>query len=368
MSNQDGPPTIVAERATKPPRDAAMKAARLHAIGDLRVESVPVPQVADGEALVQIAYSGICGSDISRVLTKGTYSFPTIPGHEFSGTVVDCPSDPTRVGDRVAVFPLIPCGDCAMCAVGEYAACANYDYYGSRRDGGFGAYQSVRLENLIALPDNVSLEAGAMVEPAAVAVHAIAAAPIQLGDSVAVVGAGPIGLMAAQLAAARGAEVYLVDLDRRKLELAEAHGWARGVLAGEQDAAEAIRGATGGGVHVAIEAAGVSSTLATCLRGVRPFGHVVLLGNPAGAMNLQQDDYWQILRKQLTCVGVWNSSHNPVRDDWRVAVEAMARGDLDPEPLITHRFQLDQANEAFRVAVDHDELSIKIMFTPGDTR
>jgi L-iditol 2-dehydrogenase len=90
------------------------------------------------------------------------------------------------------------------------------------------------------------------------------------------------------------------------------------------------------------------------------------MGNPAGAMTLAQDDYWQVLRKQLTCRGVWNSAHNPVRDDWAVAIGAVERGHLDLAPLVTHRFRLEDCAEAFRVAASAEDLSLKIMFTPGD--
>lgn len=346
--------------------DATMRAARLHAVGDLRAEQVALPVPGPGEALVRIARSGICGSDVPRVFKKGTYRFPLIPGHEFAGTVVACPSAPQWVGRRVTVFPLLPCGHCAMCAIGEYATCVDYDYYGSRRDGGFAQHQSIRLSNLIPLPTSVSLEAGAMVEPAAVAVHAIAAAPLQLGDTLAIFGAGPIGLMAAQLGKASGARVFLVDIDDRKLELAAEHGWGECLNPRQGDVPERLRELTGGGADVCLEAAGVPATLAGALAAARPFGRVTLMGNPVGEMALGQDAYWQILRKQLTCTGVWNSSHNAVRDDWQVAIDAMARGQLAPVPLISHRFPLDDATEAFRIAASPTEMSLKVMFTTGD--
>lgn len=353
-------------RERRRPQSGRMQAAVLHGIGDLRFEEVPIPRPCEGEALVRVERSGICGSDVARVLHKGTYSFPLIPGHEFAGTIVQCDSSPARVGQRVAIFPLIACGRCAMCAIGQYATCSNYDYYGSRRDGGFADYQAVRLGNLIPLPDAVSTEAGAMVEPAAVAVHALAAAPIRIGDTVAIFGAGSIGLMIAQLARSSGARVLLVDIDDRKLSLAQEHGWGECIDAREGDAADEIRERTGGGADVCIEAAGVESTFAAALRAARPFGRVVLMGNPSGAMSLDQDTYWQILRKQLTCVGVWNSTRNAVRDEWRTAIDAMAGGLLDPHPLVTHRFGLGDSDRAFRVAASPAELSLKIMFTPGD--
>jgi len=342
-----------------------MLAANIHAVGDLRCDELPVPTVHADEALIRIEASGICGSDLPRVFTKGTYRFPTIPGHEFAGTVVACPSDAARVGQRVAVFPLIPCGRCPMCEIGEYANCENYDYYGSRRDGGFAQFQSVKLWNLISVPDAVSTEAAAMVEPCAVAVHALASAPLQLGDWLAIWGAGPIGLMAAQLGAARGARVVVLDIDDAKLSFASTLGFAAVLNPAQIDAPAAVRQLTDGrGADVCLEAAGVSATLTGCLESVRAFGHVTLMGNPAGDMSLSQSAYWQILRKQVTCRGVWNSSHNRVRDDWQVAIDAMSRGQVAPERLITHRFALGQCEEAFAVARSKTEMSLKVMFTP----
>lgn len=342
-----------------------MSAASLHAVGDLRHQILPIPSPGPDEALVRIGASGICGSDLPRVLTKGTYHFPTIPGHEFAGTVVECPSEPTLVGQRVTVFPLIPCRRCAMCEIGEYASCADYDYYGSRRDGGFAQYQAVRIANLIALPDAVSMADAAMVEPCAVAVHAVAAAPLQLGDWFAIWGAGPIGLMAAQLAAARGSRPILVDIDQHKLDLARTLGF-EAVNPNQGDAAAAIHELAGGdGAQVCLEAAGLSATLAGCLASARPFGHIVLMGNPAGELRLSQNAYWQILRKQLSLAGVWNSAHNRSIDDWATALTAIQRGQVTPSALITHRFRLDQCHEAFEVAASATESSLKVMFLPN---
>lgn len=349
--------------ASAPP--TSMHAANLHAVADLRFETLPVPRPSDDEALVRVEASGICGSDLPRVLTKGTYRFPTVPGHEFAGTVVDCPSDPERVGQRVTVFPLLPCRQCPMCEVGEYASCADYDYYGSRRDGGFAQFQAIKAWNLIPVPDGVSLEDAAMVEPCAVAVHAVSAAPLRLGGWLAIWGAGPIGLMAAEFATAGGANVVVLDIDQRKLDFASELGFCRTVNPALTDAPAAIADLTDGrGADVCLEAAGVSATLAGCVESVRPFGRVVLMGNPASDMRLGQNTYWQILRKQLTCTGVWNSSHNRTRDDWATAIDAISRGQITPSRLITHRFTLAECGQAFAVAASAEQMSLKIMFTP----
>lgn len=152
-----------------------MKACVLHGIRDLRFEAVATPLLAKGEVLIRIKASGICGSDIPRIFTKGTYRFPTIPGHEFAGQIVAVSEDADRqlVGRKVAVFPLLPCMKCEACQIGEYAQCKDYNYFGSRCNGGFAEYIAVPIWNLVMVPDSLSYEAAAMAEPAAVAIHAL---------------------------------------------------------------------------------------------------------------------------------------------------------------------------------------------------
>ena len=174
-----------------------MNAAVLHAVGDLRYETVPMPEVGEDEVLLKIRACGVCGSDIPRVYTKGTYHFPTIPGHEFAGEIV-ASNDPALLGRRAAVFPLLPCHKCPPCKVGEFANCHNYDYYGSRRDGAFAEYLAVKKANLILAPDTLSYDCAAMCEPGAVARAAVRRMNVELGDLVVIYGAGPIGLIAAQ--------------------------------------------------------------------------------------------------------------------------------------------------------------------------
>ena len=146
-----------------------MKAGVLHQIGDLRYEDVKDPQPNKGEVLLKIRAAGICGSDIGRVYKKGTYHFPTIPGHEFAGEVVDLGKgvDKSYMHRKAAVFPLLPCRECDMCEIGEYASCRNYNYFGSRCDGGFAEYIAVPVWNLVVSEKDISFEEMAMAEPAA---------------------------------------------------------------------------------------------------------------------------------------------------------------------------------------------------------
>lgn len=202
----------------KGPSDITMKAANLHAPGDIRCEEVPVPEPGPGEVLIKVKACGVCGSDIPRVMQTGTYRFPTIPGHEFSGEVVGGgPGTETITpGQRVTVVPLIPCRKCSYCANGKYHLCADYDYLGSRRDGAFAEFVKVPAGNLMPLPDGVDFELGALTDPAAIALHAVRKLGLNPGDRVAVFGTGPIGAMALQWAKIVGAAAFQMMLDRRQ--------------------------------------------------------------------------------------------------------------------------------------------------------
>lgn len=342
-----------------------MKACVLHAIGDLRYEEVMTPAPREGEVLMKIRASGICGSDIARVFTKGTYHFPTIPGHEFAGEIVEAGENVPKslVGRKAAVFPLLPCRKCDMCEVGEYASCRDYNYFGSRCDGGFAEYIAVPVWNLV-MADGISYEEAAMAEPAAVSLHSISRAGVSFGDTVAIFGAGPIGLMLAEFAKALGAlQVVLLDIDPAKLEFARGLGYAHAISSADAGYTAYINDLTSGrGADLCVEGAGAAPALAGCLQCVKPQGSVVLMGNPMGDMPLKQHDYWEILRKQLNVYGTWNSSYTQKRNDWQTVLDAMAAGKLNVKPFITHRFGFADCSAAFALVKEKSEFYNKVMF------
>lgn len=343
-----------------------MKACVLHAAGDLRFEEVAKPQPKQGEVLVHIMASGICGSDIPRVLTKGTYHFPTIPGHEFAGVVEEIGegADPSWLHKHVAVFPLLPCFSCASCRTGNYAQCESYSYFGSRCDGGFSEYLAVPVWNLVEVSKEVPFEQAAMCEPAAVAYHAMAKAALRPGDNVLVVGAGTIGLMTAMWCRAAGAgEVIIADISARHLELARKLGFSCTVDTQKEEIQDALLKLTGRRfVNAAFECAGVSPALETCLNAADIFGRVVTVGNPGSEMRLSQNAYWCILRKELKLYGTWNSSYGGTDNDWTRVIQGIETGKIALGPLVTHRFALAQHKEAFDALVSKDEFTVKVMF------
>ena len=307
-----------------------MKAYVLYGIGDLRYEDCPMPELQPGWALVKVLAAGICSSDIPRIFTKGTYHFPTIPGHEFCGRVetVHDEEDSGWVGKRVGVFPLIPCKKCPSCQRGEYETCEHYDYLGSRRDGGFAEYVAVPVWNLLELPDEVSDVQGALLEPAAVALHGVKRAEIQPGDSVCVVGTGAIGLLAGQWARLQGAgRVVVKGRNKAKRELAENCGLEYRTDTGSEP------------FDRVIEAVGSENALTESIQLTAPGGRLVLMGNPDGPRALSQDTYWRILRKQLTLTGTWNSSFGSKDSDWLETVEAIGSRKLRVEEIVSHELK-----------------------------
>jgi len=344
-----------------------MQALVLHAVGDLRLERVLRPCPGPGEALVRVAACGVCGSDVPRVFEHGTYRFPLIPGHEFAGVVVSAPErSSAQPGARVAAKPLVPCGVCPYCATGDLAQCRSYDYVGSRRDGAFAEYVIVPAANLVPVSDSVSLEEAALTEPAAVALHALRQGGVQPGDKVAVLGAGPIGMLVAQWARIWGAgAVYLIDVDEAKLTLVEELELGLTVNSSLEDPVGRVLAETNGlGPDLVVEAAGVPVTFVQALHMARSLGRVVIMGNPAADVTLPQVTISQILRKELTVRGTWNSRMValPV-DEWRVTLDMMEQRRLRIGPLISHRVPLERGVEALTMMRDRSEPYNRVILT-----
>mgnify|MGYP003549678229 FL=1 len=188
-----------------------MKAYVLNNINEYSIKNVNIPEIGDYDTLVKVKAAGICGSDIPRIYKSGTYHYPLIPGHEFSGIVEMAGKNASdMLNKRVGVFPLIPCMKCAQCIDKKYEMCKDYSYLGSRTDGGYAEYVKVPLWNLIELPDNVSFEQAAMLEPMAVSIHALRRAGLLNNDKsdrnlrIMIMGLGAIGMSRAMMLISEG--------------------------------------------------------------------------------------------------------------------------------------------------------------------
>ncbi len=331
-----------------------MKALVLEADGRLVYRSdYPVPDAPDDRptVLVRIAACGVCGSDMPRAFAGKAYRYPLIMGHEFSG-VVEAPmaGGRYRAGDRVVVFPLIPhdMQDDPACQTGDYAQATRYDYFGSRRHGGMCEYLRVPEWNLRPVPDRVKLLHAAMTEPAAVALHGVRKLQVNAGEAAAVFGAGPIGNMAAQWLGIRGcSRVFVVDVDAAKLAIAQSMGFVP-INAAMCDPVSTILERTGAvGVMRCVEACGLPQTFLQATQVAARFAQVVFMGNIAGEFRINEKDFSNILRRELTIFGTWNSSVTPAgEDDWTTALRFMDR-QLQVQPLISDTPSLAQGVDVF---------------------
>ncbi len=346
-----------------------MNALVLHGIGDARVESIARPEPRAGEVRVRVRYCGVCGSDIPRTFVKGTYTFPTVCGHEFAGVVdeVGAGVDAFAPGDPVAVFPLIWCGACPACEQGRYVQCRDYDYLGSRSNGGFAEYVVAPARNLVRVPDGVTLQEAAMTEPAAVALHAVRRGGCGIDQTVAVFGAGPIGLMVGQWARACGAaKVLLFDIVAEKLDLARRLGFDQVFDSREADPVATVNRLSDGGADVCFDGAGVPATFVQAVESTARGGRMVILGNPSGDVTLPAPLISQAMRREITLVGTWNSEYSATgnHDDWRAALDAMATKTLNLTPLISHDVPLSQAFEALEMMRTGTEFCAKVLVHP----
>lgn len=345
-----------------------MKAYVLEGINQLEYKEINKPTLSAGHVLVEVEAAGICGSDIPRVFTTGTYHFPTIPGHEFSGKVVEAcdESGASWIGKRVGVFPLIPCKECAPCQKESYEMCSNYNYLGSRCDGGFAEYVAVPIWNLIELPKSVSFHEAAMLEPASVALHAVRRLELSEVSSVALFGLGTIGIIIAQWLHIFGIKtVIATGHSDRHGEVMKQVASAEYVYldANREGVVEQVMALTdGAGVDAVLDCVANAESLADALSCVKPAGQVVLVGNPKDNVPMDKNTYWKILRKQIRLTGTWNSSFtHSIEDDWNMVLRECANGSLHLEELITHSLPFDELQQGLRIMKDKSEYRNKVM-------
>lgn len=327
--------------------------------GTLERRRVPRPVPEPGQVLVEVAHAGICGSDL-LVADGGLARVrpPVVLGHEFSGTVVDPNGAPgVAEGDRVAVEPLLTCGDCPGCREGEQTQCRRLRLVGIDVDGAAARWVRVPADRLHRLPDHVTLRQGALVEPAAVAVHMVRRAGVRTGSSVLVVGGGPIGALAGLVARAHGAD---------RLVVSEPHAGRRALLADlglktvdptRPDIGPLADLAGGDGFDVVVEVTGVEAGLDAAVQAARPGGTVLLGGLPHTPVPVPVA---RAVLGELTLRGarVYRT------DDVRRAIELIAAGVLPVDRLVTHEVPLADAVDGAYGALRRGRDAMKILITP----
>ena len=329
-----------------------MRVARLHASGQLLLHDEPEPIPGSGQTLVRVHAVGVCGSDLHWFTSAGIgdtrLEHPLVLGHESSGVTQD--------GVRVAVDPAIPCGLCEWCRRGDPNLCPEMSFAGhGAQDGALREVMAWPRHCLQPLPDTVSDEAGAMLEPLGVALHAVDLAGIRLGMSVGVFGCGPIGLLIVQLARRAGArQILATDALPHRVDAARMAGADLAILAENGREQPELISATGGrGVDVAIEVAGEQAAADTAFAAVCPGGKVILAGIPGDDRTSFSASTAR--RKGLTIKLVRRMKHTYPR-----AIDLAARRQIDLESLITHRYPLEQVASAFEAANWREGLKIMV--------
>ena len=340
-----------------------MKAAVLQAPEVLSYQDIPDPEpFGDRPVLVRVGAVGMCGSDLLR-FRGNAYHYPLVLGHEFSAVVEQVPTGSSfAIGDRVAVFPLLANPADPRTGIGEPALGVGYDYYGSRRDGGMAELLWVPEGNLVPVPASLPLLHAAVVEPAAVALHGVLKLQVVAGGVALVIGAGPIGALAAQWLRILGwSRVLVADVDPRKRAVMSDLGFETIDAAG--DTVAVARDLTGTGVDAAIEASGLPATLLQALRATAPRGQVLILGDLKGDVTIPRELISSVIRRELVVLGTWNSKITPAgRNEWQMVVTHIANGRLQVAPLISHAAPLELAAQTFADLAERRTWSNKVLF------
>lgn len=343
-----------------------MKAAQFYGVEDMIVEDVNEPSPDSGEILVDVAACGICGSDL-HFYERGVHEnaeYPVTLGHEVGGTVVETGEDvDIKVGTDIVLSPHTPCMECWCCEEGLYNLCRNLNAT-SARPGGYAEKVVERAANAIPLPDGVSPEDAAIAQPIAVGLHAVRQSPLGIGDSAAVIGAGPIGLGAIRFAkSAGGGPVYVSEPQASRRSVAAKFGADVVIDPSEEDPVERIHDETGTGVDVAFEAVGHETTFNQAIETTKANGHTTVIGVFGGAADISPQS---LVRHQRSVSGSTSHQLGPeVTKEYNVVFRHLESGELDADQYVTSRISLDDVvEEGFETLLDEDSEERKILVCP----
>ena len=339
-----------------------MRAAVLTGIRQVRLEERPEPQARPGWVVVRVESASICGTDSHQYDGRIDTPFPRVPGHDFAGRVeaVGDGVDESLAGTPVAVKPSLPCGECAECAAGRLADCGRKRLIGLWSDGCMAEKVAVPQVNLVPRPDGVEDWQACLLEPLAVGLNTVDRLQITLGDTVLILGQGPIGLALTRLCALSGAgRLIVTDAREAPFAVSRAYGATECLNVTETDVVTAVAGLTGGaGADIVIETSGFPASSAIVLDVVRKEGKVAHIG---WANDLPPLPVIPIMAKTLTVFGVGG---NGGRGQYERSIELVRSGRIDLGPMVTHRFALDDIAAAFETAASKAEGAIKVIVRP----
>ncbi len=352
---------------------AIMRAVVYRGVNDIRVETVPVPQIGPGELLVKIATCGICGTDLKKIHT-GSHSAPRIFGHEMAGTIVRVGAGVARfaVGERVMVFHHIPCGQCYYCRKQTFAQCAVYKKVGATAGfepsgGGFSEYIRVMdwivaSLGVVRIPDGVPFEQAAFIEPVNTVLKGVKLLDLAADETVLVIGQGPIGIMLAALSRRTGARVLTSDLYPERHAIAAKFGLCEPIHVGTENVIERAHAATEGrGADAVILAVGGNALIKPAMAAVRPGGKVMLFAQTQHGE--AAFDPGAVCLDEKTLLGSYSASTSIQPEVEELVFGGSGKG-FDWTQLISHRFPLEEAVKAIEVASHPQADSMKIMIEP----
>ncbi|WP_209123965.1 NAD(P)-dependent alcohol dehydrogenase [Alkalihalobacillus sp. BA299] len=343
-----------------------MKAAVLVEPGIIEIQEKDIPKPSPNEVLIKVKSVGLCGSDVHYYEHGRIGSFivekPIILGHESAGEVVEIGSNVKNlsVGQRVTVEPGVTCGVCEYCKSGKYNLCPEVEFLATPPyDGAFCEYIAIRSDFVYPIPDQMTFDEAAMAEPISVGIHAVRRGRLQPGETVVIMGMGPIGILTAAVAKAAGASKIIgVDLEESRLEVSKKMGVTHTVNLKQDNLLEKINLLTNGkGVDLALETAGNANALKSALSAVKRGGRVVIVGMPpedVATLNISN-----IVGGEIDIYGVFRYSNT-----YQTAINMIENSELDLKNIMTHYYSLDEMEEAFEKAITDKTNAIKIMVRP----
>jgi 2-desacetyl-2-hydroxyethyl bacteriochlorophyllide A dehydrogenase len=322
-----------------------VKAIRIERPWDISVVEIEAPTPKEGEALIKTKAAGICGSDIGAFRgTNGLVTYPRVIGHELAGEIVSIPENNRRglkPGDRVIADPYLYCGGCYPCGIGRTNCCADLKVLGVHVNGGMAEYFTHPMDMLIPVPDDIPWELVPIAEPLTIALHGLHRLQLKAGEHIAIFGAGPIGVLAAQAALSYGAVPVMIDLVAERLALAESLGVKHTVNIEKDNLAKAIAEITGGrGCECVMEASGSNAAVRLSLDIASFAGRIAYTGWPKQETPIPTD---MITKKELDIRGARTSA-----GEFEEALELIRGGKVDARAILTETAPLENAAEIIR--------------------
>jgi len=320
-----------------------MKVSILKQLKDWKYTDIPTPKkIGKNKAIVKISLSGICSTDVLRSMKTGFYSYPVVPGHEMIGTIDKIAiNNSLKKGDRVAVYPLISCGKCIHCKKNNPNLCDNYDFLGSRSNGGYAEYVLSPIKNLIKIPSRVSNEKAVFTEPLSVALHAFRVAEKMFKPKrILILGLGPIGLLIALWAKYKKINFVVgVDRNKNRFKIFNQIGYKKYVDTSKNNYEKKIK--LYNKFDTVFECSGSAKLQIVGINNTEKKGQVIILSNPNENLLLEKDAYSKILRHEINFRGSWSSLIEPY-NEWKKTLSIMNAKKIDPSILISNYISIQE--------------------------